>query len=103
MSNPRVPKVVVKSLWQFVQENKNTKAISGWFQKNQGLDAKTADFVAGKIAVAKSVEELDGFLNGSDDEPVKMSAQEMQMMAGGRTAVVSGATKASADSKWPWE
>jgi len=100
---PKIPKVVIKSLFTFMQENKNTNAVSAWLVKSQGLDQKTAEFVAGKIKGAKDTAELEAFLNGSDDEPVKMSAAEMQMMAGGRAAVSRASSTAATKSKWPWE
>jgi hypothetical protein len=100
---PKIPRVVIKSLWQFIQEDGSSGAVREWLAKNQGLDGNTADFMYGKMKAAKSVDELEAFINGDEDEPTKLSAQEMQMMAGGRRAVAAASTSAASKSKWPWQ
>ena len=99
---PKIPKVVVKSLYEYVQEQGSGDAVVEWLVKNQGLDQSTAQFMFEKLQTANSLEEFNAYVNDEElDEPVKMSAQEMQMMQAGRAAVATAS--ASARSKWPWE
>lgn len=102
MTTPKIPKVVVKSLYEYVQEQGSKDAVVEWLVANQGLDRSSAEFMFQKLQTAKSVDEFNAYVNDEElDEPVKMSAQEMQMMQAGRAAL-SKAT-AAARSKWPWE
>lgn len=99
---PKIPKVVVKSLFEYLKEHGSGDAVVEWLVANQGLDRSSAEFMFQKLKAANSVEEFNAHVNDEElDEPVKMSAQEMQMMQAGRAAVRRAT--AATTSKWPWE
>ncbi len=99
---PKIPKVVVKSLFEYVKEQGSGDTVVEWLVSNQGLDRSSAEFMFQKLQTANSVDDFNAYVNDEElDEPVKMSAQEMQMMQAGRAAVARAT--AATTSKWPWE
>lgn len=99
---PKIPKVVVKSLFEYVREQGSTDTVVDWLVANQGLDRSSAQFMLLKLQTANTVDEFNAYVNDEElDEPVKMSAPEMQMMQAGRAAVARAT--AATTSKWPWE
>ena len=100
---PKIPKVVVKSLWQYIQDEGSEDAVVEWLTKHQGLDRGTAEFIYARLNSADSFEEFNAFVNDEGEEPVKLTAQEMQMMSAGRAALASASSTSATRSKWPWE
>ena len=99
---PKIPKVVVKSLFEYVKDQGSGDAVVQWLVSHQGLDQSSAEFMFQKLQAAESIDEFNAYVNDEElDEPVKMTAQEMQMMQAGRAAVAKAS--AATSSKWPWE
>jgi hypothetical protein len=101
------PKVLAKSLYEDFQSGKADK-ITSWAKSHNDPAVKgSAEPMVKYLKSCKNFDEFYTVLNGGTiDTPVKLTAAEMQAVAGGRQvmkAAVSSMRVTSAKSKWPWE
>lgn len=100
------PKVLAKSLYEDFQAGKADK-ITAWAKSHNDPAVKgSAEPMVKYLKACKNFDEFYTVLNGGTiDTPVKLTAAEMQAVAGGRKMMSAavGSVKVSAKSKWPWE
>lgn len=97
-----VPAVIVQSLFDYIATQGSPDTVVLWLATYGGLSQEAAVFTYDTLRAARTVEELDEFVNGTGPLP-GATPDEQVLVDQARAAFAAAAVNAAAKSKWPWE
>ena len=97
-----VPKVVVQSLFNFIQTQGSPDAVVLWCVGEGHMSSGTAVFTYDQMHAAANVDQLNMFVNGYGPMPGVPAAVQPTLNEA-RAALRAAAVRQTTKSKWPWE